>query len=82
VQEATKLAQQINESNRKVGAVVAWYKVVASFQNLSLPDNANRGLYETLETKVHCVFRRVSFFFFSVFVYYFSLLRSDSNRCK
>jgi len=52
IEAATKLAVDINESNRKIGAVVAWLKVLANFSDPALPENANRGLFETLETKV------------------------------
>jgi len=47
-----KLAQDINESNRKIDAVVSWHKIVQSvFNDYDLPDNSNRGLLEFLQTK-------------------------------
>jgi len=59
-EQVSKFAQNINENNRKTGAVAEWLKVQSSFSDLTLPENGNRGLFETIEAKVQFTSAKIS----------------------
>jgi len=50
ITEVTKIAQDINESNRKVLAVVDYHKILHNFPgSIHLPENPNRGVLDSSE---------------------------------